>query len=415
MDACRDGNPENKGAAAARSGLLWLGGMAMLLAAGQPLANEGDTFKLLAGAAHRYEDNLFRLHEGADTQALLGRPVRSDDISIAYLGFRIDKPWGLQRLEAESTISAYRYRNYSHLNFDGTDYTGTWHWRLTPWIGGKLSLDRRQQQSDFYDNKNLTGVNTRTIENRRFEAEAKLLGGWLAVLGLTENRLHNSQAFAAEDSTRYRPAEAGVKYLATSGAFVSVAVRSGRGEYFDRSLDEATRLDTGYEQREGELRVHWPLGGKSELDGRVSRLRREHDHFADRDYAGTAGRVEYGWSATDKLRLQLNLRRDLASYQTRFASYYIHDSIAVAPSWRIAPKLALSGRLEAARRNYQGPVVADLPQRQDRIRSAELGLEWTPRQPITLSLSLKQDRRRSSDSGLRYVSGVGSLSLHVAF
>jgi exopolysaccharide biosynthesis operon protein EpsL len=415
MDASRDGSVQISGAAVARCGLLSVGGVAMLLAAGQPLAHEGDTLKLLAGAAHRHEDNLFRLHEGADTQALLGRPERADDISIAYLGFRFDKPWGLQRLELESTISAYRYRNFSHLNFDGTDYTGTWHWRLTPWIGGKLMIDRRQLQSDFYDNKNLTGVNTRTVENRRFEAETKLAGGWQALLGVTEHRLHNSQAFAAEDSTRYRPAEAGLKYLAASGAFVALVARSGRGEYVDRTLDDAARLDTGYEQREGELRVHWPLGGKSELDGRVSRLRREHDHFADRDYSGTAGRVEYVWSATEKWRLQLNLRRDLASYQERFASYYIHDSITLVPSWRIAPKLVLSSRLEAARRNYLGPVVADLPQRQDRIRSAELGLEWTPRQPITLSLSLKQDRRRSSDSGLRYVSGVGSLSLHVAF
>lgn len=388
-------------------------GLGLLVLAGGARADAEDTLSWLAGMMVRHEDNLFRLPAGADTLALLGKDTRADDITIASLGFRLDKKFALQRVELESTLNLYRYRNFRYLDFDGKDYRGTWHWHLTPRLGGKLTADGRQLQANFADNQNYSSVNTRTTRNLRFDVDWRLLGGWYLTGGVAENRSVNSQEFRAEDSSRYRPVEVGAKYVAESGAAVTVGHRHGTGQFPGRELDSATLLDTGFRQAESELLLRWPVSGRSTLDGRLTHVTRRHDHFSERDYSGNAGLLGYSWSPTGKLKFAVEARRDLGSFQTSYASYQVYDSLVVAPTWQMDAKLALRGRVEGGRRDFRGGVANDAASRLDRMRAAELTLDWTPLRTLVVSAALKQERRTSSLAELDY--RVNSASLLFQF
>lgn len=392
-----------------RFGKVVAAGAGLLALAGGARADADDTLSWLAGMLVRHEDNLFRLPAGADAVALLGKDTRADDVTVASVGFRLDKKFAQQRVELESTFNLYRYRNFRHLDFDGKEYRGAWRWHLTPRVSGNLTADGRQLQSNFADNRTYSGVNTRTVRNLRLDVDWQLLGGWYLTGGAAENRSLNSQAFRAEDSSRYRPIALGAKYVAESGTTVTATRRDGSGRFPGRELDAVTLLDTGFRQAESELLLHWPLSGRSTLDGRLAHVSRRHDNFAERDYAGNTGSLGYGWLPTGKLRISAEARRDLGSYQDTYASYQVYDSLVLAPAWQLDAKTVLRGRLEGGRRDYRGGVVAGAANRDDRARAAELTLEWTPLRTLLVSATVKQERRASSFDGLDFRANSASL------
>ncbi|MFT3850639.1 MAG: hypothetical protein QM739_18780 [Propionivibrio sp.] len=96
----------------------------------QTTPDDGDALDLIAGYSVRYESNLFRLADDADTQAALGQSSRSDLVGIATAGIRVNKPYSLQRFELEAFLVDYRYRDFDYLDFTARNYAGAWRWQL---------------------------------------------------------------------------------------------------------------------------------------------------------------------------------------------------------------------------------------------------------------------------------------------
>jgi hypothetical protein len=109
-------------------------------------------------------------------------------------------------------------------------------------------------------------------------------------------------------------------------------------------------------------------------------------------------------------------RREYASWWDATASYTVTDGLLVSPVWRLAPKLALRGRVEQAKRDYLGPVLAGVgAPRQDVTRTALLALEWTPWRPLALAASWQVDRRRSSVDGFDFRDATAGITARLSF
>lgn len=392
-----------------------LAAIALMLATGLARADADDTLNFTAGTLHRQEDNLFRLPSNFDPQIVVGQPTKSDQVRVAWVGVQLDKSYSQQRLQLDVTNTAYRYRTFGRLNFDAFDYRASWNWHLTQRLSGILSLDHKQTQANFADNRNFGGNNTRTTETRRFDADAWVQGSWHLTGGVSQYSYRNSSLFVAEDSVRQRSAEAGVKYVATSGSWLALLSRHSRGEY-DRTLNAPSLLDTGFKQDDTELKMSWLLSGKSSLNGRLTRLERRHDNFAQRDYGGTAGRLDYSWTPTGKLQLKLSAARYIASYQETADSYYVNDSLIFAPVWQISAKTALRLNLERSQRDFLGGAVAPPPvARQDQTRTAQLSFDWQPMRALSLTASLQHDSRDSTAANLGYRANAASVTAQFSF
>ena len=162
--------------------------------------------------------------------------------------------------------------------------------------------------------------------------------------------------------------------------------------------------------------MSWALSGKSLLDGRITLLERNFPNVADRDYSGTAARLDYTVTPTGKLQMKLSAVRRIVSDQVTTSSYYVDDSIAFAPIWQISSKMALRLNLASSQRDFLGYAVVALPvPRRDRTQTIQLGLDWSPIRAVSLSVTLLHDQRRSNYSEPEYKANVSNIAAQFSF
>ncbi|HQM87127.1 MAG TPA: putative exosortase B-associated extracellular polysaccharide biosynthesis transporter EpsL, partial [Methylotenera sp.] len=72
------------------------------------IADEEDPLKFIAGVSRLHDNNLFRQNSGK----------KSENITSAYAGIRLDKLYAQQRFKFDFTLTANRYQNYGILDFN---------------------------------------------------------------------------------------------------------------------------------------------------------------------------------------------------------------------------------------------------------------------------------------------------------
>lgn len=381
------------------------------------LADGNDTFNVIAGLGSIRDDNLFRQHAGQ---------TQSDTLTTAVLTLSLNKPYSLQRFYADTSLIDYRYQKNDYLSYQAKNYDAGWAWSLTPRLHGLLAADRTEMQNSFVDYSAATPAqakNVRRTENQRFTAEWEVTGGWRALAGLSRISQVNSQAFLEQSSYELDNRELGVKYVWPAGTYVQLMQREGEGKYKERQLIPFSevpapfnaQIDTGFRQSETEMRLYVPLTGKSALTARLARQERQHDHFPDRDYAATIGRLDYSWLPTGKLSVKAVLRRDVAAYQDYASSYYLVDGFSLQPGWQISAHTALRFKYDWEKRRFEGAIFPGLPERRDIIQSARLAFEWIPRRWVSLVASLQRDSRNSSQDFRDYRANMVNLNANISF
>ena len=137
-----------------------------------PVAGQEHPVMALIGSSVTWDNNVFHLPSSVDPQALLGKPTKSDRISATYAGLRVDKPYAQQRFLLELTETAYRYDNFSFLDFNALQYQGSWQWHFTPRVSGTLAADRTEALVNYTDFRDPSTRNVRTVDNRLLSVDA---------------------------------------------------------------------------------------------------------------------------------------------------------------------------------------------------------------------------------------------------
>jgi exopolysaccharide biosynthesis operon protein EpsL len=370
---------------------------------------------VLIGSSVVWDSNVFHLPASADSQALLGRPAKSDRISTTYAGLRLDKPYAQQRFLLDLTETAYRYDNFSFLDFNALQYQGAWQWHFTPRVSGTLAADRTEALVNYTDFRGFSQRNVRTVQNRSLSVDAWLLGGWHLLGAATQQTAKNSVSFLQLGSARVDGGEAGVKYVAGSGSSVTFNLRSVAGQFTDRAEDPVTLLDDGFRRSETELLATWIVTGKSTLDARLARVDYHSSHFAERDFTGTAARLGYRWAPTARLSLNLAMSRDLQPWQDSFASYRVDTRVSFGPRWELGAKTALAMTLEHAAFDFRNPVVPFATQRRDALRSAQLALDWQLLRNVSVKASLQRTLQTSTDPTVPFAGTIATLDASLMF
>ena len=370
---------------------------------------------LVLGGSVTWDANVFRLPGSVSPLTTVGKPNKDDRITTTYVGLRIDKSFAQQRFQLDVTQTATRFNSFSFLNFDALDYRGAWLWSLTPRVSGMLSFDHKQTLAPFTDYRGFQR-NISNTDNRRFNVDGWLAGGWHLLLGLFDGETKYTQVFLPQTSSRSNGAEAGVRYLAASGSSITATRRSSKGTTLNQPLDPVNFIDDGFRLQESELQSTWLVSGKSTLNGRLAWVQRSHEHFAQRDFSGMAGNLDYIWTPTAKLRLAVSARRDIGAWWDLDSSYTVSDTLSFTPTWQVSTKTALRMRLDCAQRDYRGPVIANPgPLRRDTVCSAGLGADWTPLRYVTFGANLQRDRRSSNYGAFEFDDTIAVVSASLMF
>ncbi|MDZ4098410.1 MAG: XrtB/PEP-CTERM-associated polysaccharide biosynthesis outer membrane protein EpsL [Methylophilaceae bacterium] len=365
------------------------------------VADPEDSFNISAGAGIQYEDNLFRLPDSANTRATLGESNRSDKIYTTNIGLKYDKPYSLQRFQLDADVIDNRYDTYDFLDYTAFNYRAAWIWSLTPNITGILLANQQQVLNSFSEfrdvnNNQLRSRSIQTNQARIFTIDGFIGGGWHLLGGLSDIRSRNSETFVAVGDYKQRGAEAGVKYVTRANTSISLVQRASKGKNEGRVIDVSNQIDTGFDEKETEAKLEWPVTGKSRIDARLGYVTRDHDNFSSRDYEGAVGRIAHIWKPTGKLRVNTSLSRNLISFQQLNNSYYVSDTLAISPAWQVTPKTNLKLAYDYSERDYKGAIIPTARDRKDKVHGLMFVAEWEPTRTILISGYLRRQKRDSN-------------------
>ena len=381
-------------------------------------ADEFDTLNVTASSTVAYDTNLFRLSDSTPLPASLGTSSKSDFITSASVGLKLNKRYAQQRIELELTETVYRYENFSFLNFEALDYRGAWFWHFTPRISGTLSADRKKTLIPFQDATGRTRVfqqALRTLENRRFDLDAMVSGPWHVLLGASQVDVDDSRIVTGEQAYSALSQEAGIKYLAGSTSSISLLRRRFDGDYQQR-IDPINLLDNGFQEDQTELVARWAASGKSTVTTRIAWIERKHENFPQRDFEGVVGNLAYTWLPTGKLRLTAGARRDLSTFWDRlFSSYKTTNAVSVAATWEASAHVEAGVRLEYNSADYKGALVPGPPARRDDYYRAGMFATWSPWRNVVFRTSLDYYTRSSTSPGFDFDAAAGSLTASLMF
>jgi len=393
----------------------------------------GDTLRVTVDSNVKFDSNVFRLSPSIDPVVMTGQPTRSDRIITSTASLKFNKPYSLQRFELDASVVDNRYDNFNFLNFTAFNYGGAWRWNLTPYLYGNLSGNHREALNNFANLSgfaNSTNRNLRIEDNLRFDGVFEIDGAWRIIGGIAQESFKNSQVFVQNFDTRTRSVEGGIRYAFPSGSSLTYKLKRGWGEFLNRPQPLASSLfDNRFTDLEHEIRLIWPVTGKTSIDARAAHFERKHAHFPQRDFSGFVGNFNLNWAITGKTRLTASWSHDLSNFQIpaldpgllanfqRFSSNYIaSDRFSLAPAWQINAKTALRLRYDYIMQDFLGTAAAtSFASRSDTLQSGLIALDWQPVNALFLSATLQHDRRSSNLTGFDFTSSAASVTARVNF
>ena len=350
-----------------------------------------------------------------DSNVFKRKDATADTTQSYFAGLRLDLPYSQQRFELDVTRTAYRHTDLAFLDFDGTDYRGAWRWYLTSRLTGSLTAARTEQQVPYLD---FQGTQKNIARTRRegFTLDGVVGYGVHVIGGASHVEQTSSVPFLAQTDFRLTQVEGGLKYLLAGGSSISLLRRRGEGQYVNRVFDPLVPLDTDFTEHETELQASLIIGGRSTLNGRLTRVERRHEHLSQLDSSGYGGEATYVWNATGKLSLGLAARRALVPYFDVATTHRVDKSLAITPRWQASDRIALSGALTRMRSDFQGDSrLPGTASREDTYDVLDLSLSWTPTRIAVLTASFQQQQRRSNDPAFEFDATIARLGATLIF
>lgn len=360
-----------------------------------------------------WEDNLFRLADDVRPVIEGTRRQRDDQLSITTLAAQIDRTYSRQRLTADIGLTRSDYREFDHLDFTAHNVGAAWQWVLGNQLSGTISGQQEERLRSFSDRVGtVRSINT----YRRYRGDASYLvhpqwsigGGWAQ----TDSRFDDAES--ARSEYLEDAFEALVQYRSRPGSTLALVGRTADGRYPERN--EALTLVTRYTQRDLLVRADWSVSGHSRVNGQAGYSERRYAHAGDKDFNGFTGRFTFDWRPTGKLALAMTARREMGAQEDVVDNFVVTRAFSIDPVWQLSDKLRARGRLEWLRRDYGGdPFGIGGPDRDDRMQSRALALEWSPVRNLALHLGARDERRSSSDAHPGYRASSLFMSAKVAF
>lgn len=380
----------------------------------QSYANPEDTLSAVVGASYLYDSNVFRLSSAVDPLTVIGNSHRSDSSQALFVGVKLDKKYSNQRVMFTADVSKNKYSRFTFLDYQNTNYKGVWSWQVGSRLNGSMNVSRNQSLSSFSDTR-IYARSLNTTDSRHLDADWWLHANWHLTGSASSDEVSNTVFSLTNLSSRSHFVEYGVKYVAADTSYVALLSRNLTGEYLNVIPDPVLLIDSGYTERQQELKANWQVTAKSLLSAYLLNINCSHPRFAQRNFNKNAGGVTLLWGMTDKTHVNISAKRSVGSWWENGSSYYVNDSASIGAVWEISS--ALTARLTADRssRDYLGAIVPNLLARKDAIQSLMLDVDWMPRRNLILTTSLQQSMRTSNLATFDYKDHSLMLSGQIGF
>jgi len=340
--------------------------------------------------------------------------AQSETITAAKLGLRLDKPMGLQHFRLEVAKSATTYEKFKYLDFDSTDYNGSWQWQFGTRLSGNLKASRTESLAPFEDTLGAQR-NVRITENQALDLDAWAFGGWHILFGASQDdqRSEQSTLVSRTPDSRSTSGNIGIKYLSRAGNAITARWQTTDGEYLNNPI---AALNNDYTENLSELSGDWAVSGSYKLSARLGWLERTNSDITQRSFSGPSSSLNLAWTPVGKLSFAISAARKTSPLQDLTATYREENSLSFTPSWRTSEKTSAFLTLSQQKSDDRGARAALLlPLREDTTTAATIGINWLASRSLTVNATLLRQKRTSNIALSDYDATVARLNATFAF
>ncbi len=361
-------------------------------------------FQFRAAAGVERDDNVLRQSTGEI----------SDTIGSLSVGAHAEKTIGLQRLRGDIEATTYKYGDQSNLDYTTINYSAAWDWSITPHFHGVLSADRRQAREVSTDPLTFANrVGRRTEKAEVLEGTYDVGARIRALAGVTHTSSESTEPRSWDASPRVRSARVGIGYETPKGTLLTLRARKGQGEYTDPTVGAASG---DFDENEVELALKWPVTAKTAVEARIAHIKREHDTAPQLDFSGMVGGASVSWEVTAKTRFIAGYAHDLVATGLLTGGHVKTDRIYFTPVWQFDPKFAVNFRYDRSERRWRDvPVASPDLGRNEKVEYAQIGLDWVPRNFLTVSTTLRSEKLDSNLPGASYKATIFGVAAKATF
>ena len=353
--------------------------------------------KLYGGLS--YDSNLFRLSDDADTQATIGSSEKSDMIYQLGGGAQYEFRKSRQKFIAQANFTEYRFQRFDNLNNTSNALLGEWQWQVGDDWNGELGFGHRRYLESFADFQQ----NVRDMVNQdRIYGAANYLVYSRLKLTLAADWNDTDHGEASRDSldSKINNTTATVNWITPAENTIGAQFRNAKARYPNSAIVGTSLVQNDYTENEYSLVTYWRLTGASEIRARLGHTDRSFEQAPNRDYSSPTWRLNYIWRPTGKTAVDFSTWRELSDFQNLSSNYVRITGISVIPTWSLAPKLALRGKISYEKLDYLGDpgLTAPAAQREDKDKIYQVSLLWTPWRLTELDFNLETGRRTSNQA-----------------
>lgn len=382
-----------------------------------PAEDNEDTFTPYVRGLYGYDSNLFRLQNDQEASAVLGTTDMAESYYTLAAGMDMNLRVSRQVVRAHAEYNQTWFSTYNLLDFDGRDAYLKWDWLLGSVAKGDVGIAENLTQASY---TNVKKPVSNLIRTRRhfFNAATKLDNRWQVKFGAervdTDNDASVQQALDATVDT----VNAGVQYTSNKGSTVELISQRSDGQYPNRQLVGLAPIDNDYLQWDNGVAIVWAPSGKTQVSGKLNYTQRNYAEVPQRDFSGLTGLVAMDWMVTGKTTLRASLHRDIGALENDTASYTLNQGIAFGADWKPTAKLTFNAQLRHDDISYAGDpgfVLSTAPAREDRLTTAQAGMQYSVLRNTTLGLVLKRGVRDSSEAFSSYEYSSAMINVRSEF
>lgn len=385
--------------------------------AGPAALAQSSPYYVGASQAFTHESNIYRLGGG--------QPVNSDTVSTTSLLAGLDQTFGRQRLFADTSVQASRYRNNNTLNNTGYSLNGGLDWATIERLSGRISLGANRNMAQFNpggDSPLLTKKNIQTNKQASATVRYGLVSKYTAEATLSHRRVAYSAVEYNRFEYRQNSGSLGLVYRPSGALSLGAALRYTEGRYPKARATAAGFLEDTYKRHDLDLTGNWILSGASTINARLSLGRQEYASLNSRDFSGATGTLTWIWQPGPRLRIKSGLSRDTGQ-DTSFLTFgsnnfvtsdYSRLTTAVTSSatYELSAKIFVDASVRWSDRSLTNTGQAF---GNDTNKGVSLGGRWLPTRSTQVGCQLSHDSRSSDNLALSVPFSANSTSCYAQF
>lgn len=374
--------------------------LASALGVGPALAQASDPpWYLGASLGLTRVDNIYRVDDGST-------PAQDDDLRTASLltGGRL--LLGRQRLRADLRATQNVYRRNSDLDYLGYSGSTALDWVVGSRLSGRVSLSGQRSLAPFNPGNApvTTEKNIETNKSARLSVRYGLTGIWAIDGGISANRRNFSIALYDRYDYSQQASDIGLRWQPQPDLALRIAGRHANGRYPRFRLQaDGSYLADRYRRNEVDAQIEWQPGVDHRLALRLSEGRSRYSEALARDTKGVTGRLDWNWTPSSRIQLQLVLSRDTGDDTRsvdlgqfgRFDSVNSRqtDSLQLLMAYALSAKLSLDLSHSQFRRELVDSFGSNSVRGKDRSQASGLGLRWAFSRQGQFGCQWNADRR----------------------